>query len=518
MQELYHLKLDVKRVQDYIFQVPKLKNMLGANSRIGELFKVDLPGIMPEQESLFDPIIKADDSLSEDLQINFQRNIISSSGGHFEAVFTNKSLLNEFALKVQRIMHNELPDLEYSINYRSFNISDTLDSFPKEMKPIALQDKREILYDSPLFRLCEQDGTSVATTEIKDDRTMYIGDKTNLLRKQADKFYNMKAEDAISEVYNKLRISGLTLAQDIKTLANRGISKKDNMVAYIKIDGNGTGNRFRKHHDKLNAGKLEILTAFVEMEKFWENNRATIRQALYEALIHYCPTEINGKLPFLLLMLGGDDLFLVCIPEIALDLSLSMATKLNETNPISVGIAFVKESYPISLANSLAESCLECAKQKSSMIDSKTSCIDWHVHFDSVYQSISEIRRNSYMLEYEDSNGKVTEFLTKRPYFHVDMKPLLDEIKKMAKELDGNDKEAANNKIKSYRSVIKSGYLERIFYKEMMLRDNDSLQKFLVNNQESVKDKPHKIISNGALDKIELLEIYRKAERPKEKR
>jgi len=52
MSTLYHLRIDVRRIQDYIFHVPKLKYMLGANSKIGELLEQDLPNMMGIPECL----------------------------------------------------------------------------------------------------------------------------------------------------------------------------------------------------------------------------------------------------------------------------------------------------------------------------------------------------------------------------------------------------------------------------------------------------------------------------------
>lgn len=84
MTTLYHLRLDVRKVQDYIFQVPKLKYMLGANSKIGELFSKNLPALMPGEDCVFEDAQVQD--LSADLAANFPKNILSSAGGHFEAI------------------------------------------------------------------------------------------------------------------------------------------------------------------------------------------------------------------------------------------------------------------------------------------------------------------------------------------------------------------------------------------------------------------------------------------------
>jgi hypothetical protein len=41
---MFQLKIELKRVQTFIFEVPRLKAMLGANALIGETMRHTLPG------------------------------------------------------------------------------------------------------------------------------------------------------------------------------------------------------------------------------------------------------------------------------------------------------------------------------------------------------------------------------------------------------------------------------------------------------------------------------------------
>ena len=500
MTTLFHLRLDVRKVQDYIFQVPKLKFMLGANSKIGELFSTYLPELMPEAERIFSDSLLTE--LSDGIANNFKKNIISSSGGHFEALFYSKDAMDHFADSATRLIADELPDLEYAISWREFQDDIKYCIFKGlTSQPCILKRGSKTLIDLPYYQLCQHDGVSVGS-QTKDSKV--VGDKAVLMFVQADKFYGLKTKDTITQFYISMNIKEWEIADELKELANQGKSLKSNMLAYLKIDGNGTGARFRKEQEPING--MEVLKAFIAIEKFWDNNRNQLLTALRTTLVSEVPANTYRKLPYILLMLGGDDLFIVCVPELALNIATKMATETENATPISVGIAYVKDSYPIALANHLAESCLESAKAGSySNGDSKPPYIDWHVHFDSVFQDITDIRRTSYLLQYKDNGSDITEVLTKRPYSLADAKALLGKTIGMAKMLDNTEEEAANNKIKSYRSILKNGYRDLEFYRDMILDGESALRDFF--GYQKPKDN---IRLDAALDSIELMEIYRK--------
>lgn len=395
MSTLFHMRLDVRKVQDYIFQVPKLKFMLGANSKIGELFGATLPRLMEGSTSLFsaEQLSRIKDAK---VRKQFGQNILSSSGGHFEALFDCGDKMKLFITDVSMQIAKSIPDLEYSISWREFNKDNTLSEFSKlKVNQVNSSCANTNWYDIPYYELCNQDGLSCATTvEDSDRKKENVGTKARLMNQQADRFYNLQTQDAIATFYHELKIPGDKLAKSLKELAECGKSLKDNMLAYIKIDGNGTGARFREMKESI-ENEYKVFDGFIKIEEFWAENRGKIWESLKLTLQGEAIIKHTGVIvPYLLLMLGGDDLFLVCIPEIALDIATDLAKNMGSEFPISTGIAYVKESYPIGLANHLAESCLESAKSGSYRDGAtKPAYLDWHVHFDSVYQDMPDIRK-----------------------------------------------------------------------------------------------------------------------------
>jgi hypothetical protein len=466
---------------------------------------------MAKYTSVYDQS-RLDEISNEKVRNHFTHNILSSSGGHFEALFSSINELNGFVTESKHIIDRDLPGLEYSISWREFDPNESFQVYLK--KPVTTDSgyvSDPTWYDLPYFELCNWDGVSYATNYDQQEKK-YLGSKAHDMVEQADRFYKLETGDSIASLYQGLEVCGESLAKNLEELAKCGGSLKRNMLAYIKIDGNGTGDRFREMRKGIE--KVKALEAFISIESFWADNRDRIMMSLLETLkSKEVLSHKTDTLPYLLMMLGGDDLFLVCIPDIAIFIATSLAKNMGDKYPISAGIAFVKASYPIALANHLAESCLDSAKAGSYRKPGKPAYIDWHVHFDAVSQEIADIRRNAYMLHYQDGKSKVTELLSARPYLLHETKALLDTVQSMASKLDSPEEEAANNKIKGYRSILKNGKAEVDYYNEMLLDDEKGKQikEFIGTHQVIIEEEnKERVYLNSSLDRIELLEFYRK--------
>ena len=506
----HHLRFDVRKVQEYIFRVPKLKYMLGANSSIGELFSKELIGLMPQVDSIFN---NYPGDLPAEIKKLLDKNILSSAGGHFEAVFDSKDKLDDFAKNVSACVREKTPGLEVSMSSRKFLMSDKWKDFYEERKsyPLSAPNTDAVFIDAPFYQLCKNDGQSIG---MNGDKGEILGSMAKRMSEQADDFYRLKNTDAISTFYQDMKVSACRVPKELGELSDTGVSLKRNMLAYIKADGNGTGARFNVLSKSIDS--MNIQNAFIEIEKFWYESRTSMMKLLEEATRTYIDNaEKYKKLPFILLMLGGDDLFMVSTPEIALDIAKIIAKPDIENVSVSVGIAFVKETYPVASASAIAEMCLESAKaagyaQKLETEKNIIPYIDWHVHFDSVYQHLKDIRRASYMLNYKDGKDEMIDLLSKRPYRSEELSLILKQVKAIAKKLDKSmdnkktDNEIANNKIKTYRSALKNGYRDLEYLRERLMQDDALLNEFLVY------EKPvDGIRLDASLDKIELIDFYR---------
>jgi len=499
---IHHLHIDLRKVQEFIFKVPKLKYMLGANSCIGELFSKNLPEMMPPCDSIF-PHIPEDSPLQ--IRKLLEKNVLSSAGGHFEAVFQTQAELDIFVAKACHLIRDKAPGLEITMSKREFSPEDTWKQFMEDCKslPIDTRAASPIFVDAPFYQLCTMDGESLG---VGREQGNVVGASAKMMSQQADSFYSLKTEDAISRFYKANGINCARLPKELTELAKSGKSNKRNMLAYIKADGNGTGARFKDLRESIDS--KNVFEAFIEIERFWHQNRKQMNDLLYGAVSSYI--DEKGKypsLPFILLMLGGDDLFLISTPEIALDIASKLASADRGGLSVSVGVAFVKDSYPVAQANEIAEMCLESAKaagyakMNSSSI---TPYVDWHVHFDSVYQDLKDLRLASYVLSYTDDYQAMTEVLSMKPYTGAEIKTLLSYVLNLANALDSPDAKIANNKIKTYRSALKNGYKDVEFLRDLLFKDDELLKAVFTY------EKPENGLRlDSSLDKIEIIDFYR---------
>lgn len=511
MSYLYHLRLDVHRIQKFIFSVPILKYMLGANSCVGELFSHDLLELMPPTtNSYFRENLIPDQEYVYKL---FNKNILSSSGGHFEAIFDDWDSLLKFANDAIERINTKAPGLEYSISYREFKSDMKYKDFENLTRSnISISGSNKEFVDAPFYEICQYDGESIGVGNETDNNSKKVyGNPKKIMENQAKRFSKLDTSDSVSQFYKQSKIDPKRITTDLGTLVKQGKSPKNNMLAYIKADGNAMGERFR--HLRNGLKETPIMEAFVQIESFWHENRKHMSDLLSGTLQPFIRnSDKYNVLPFILFMMGGDDLFLVCTPELALEIAEHLTEKKENSPSISVGIAFTKYTYPIAQSHKIAEMCLEMAKAAGyAQKDGEyiEPYIDWHVNFDSVFQDIKDIRRSSYMLSYLDGDFETVEILSKRPYNKPDLTKLREEVSRIAKDLDSDNPKVSNNKIKTYRSVLKNGYRDVKYMRKMLGIDEDNeLSGFLSYN---APQKNYRI--DNSLDKIELIDFYRTQKR-----
>ena len=87
--------IEFQRVQSWLFSVPRLRAMVGANALLGEVLRVDLPNLACQavrwslaSVSVDYPAMDSEDPLKEydDPSADARAGILSRDGGHFEAI------------------------------------------------------------------------------------------------------------------------------------------------------------------------------------------------------------------------------------------------------------------------------------------------------------------------------------------------------------------------------------------------------------------------------------------------
>ncbi len=189
------------------------------------------------------------------------------------------------------------------------------------------------------------------------------------------------------------------------------LSENYSWLAVIHADGNNMGSALQKLADatKSKEGKdfIQIFRQFsLDLDK-------ATQEAACEAYKEVYKPKTNEKIPFRPIVLGGDDLTIVCRGDLALPFTkLFLKSFKKKTDGIfgtisnieqkenhltaCAGIAYIKENYPFHYGYHLAETlCGEAKKAaKENLDDGKTtpSCLMFHKVQDSFVEDFREIR------------------------------------------------------------------------------------------------------------------------------
>lgn len=218
--------------------------------------------------------------------------------------------------------------------------------------------------------------------------------------------------------------------------------EKRSWLAVVHADGNGLGQIFLKFQDYIGEDKSN--RNYIKQYRHFSLALDECTEAAFKkALDDVFPEEENQKtkkvIPIVPLIIGGDDLTVVCDGEYALEFTRvflqqfeaqtkdhpkisPIAQEVFETNRLSAcaGVAIVKRHFPFSIAYQLAEQLIKSAKEvkkkvtciPTDKIPKNTpfpcSAIDFHILYDSSSIELDKIR--------EQLKPELNTQLFNRPY------------------------------------------------------------------------------------------------------
>lgn len=354
--------IEFSRVQTWLFAVPRLRAMVGANALLGETLRVSLPKLARERGSGWtlcpstdtypaahpnDPLKDHDDPASD-----AREGILSRDGGHFEAQFTSGA--EAFAEAATQLLRADVPGLRFRVS---------IDGKPRIKSQVQLST------ELPVLAPCEWTGRGLASAIVEqgDERpavSLEVAQRHEAARRTEDG----TAVDVASLLGATTKLQKLERAQELKALVGNGY------LALIHADGNGVGS---------GAGKTDS-----ERSTFFHRTRVLLRRALQKTIDAHCPEA--GREPLIPLMLGGDDLLLVARAEVALPFVVTLCAELDALQAntagfkltLGVGVVFAKHTIPIHRLHEVAEQLAASAKRRFRGLkdgEAKRSVVDWAV-------------------------------------------------------------------------------------------------------------------------------------------
>lgn len=259
-----------------------------------------------------------------------------------------------------------------------------------------------------------------------------------------------KATIALAEKsFGIKELSTKNIALDIKKLTDN-----NDWIAIIHADGNGLG---------------QILSKFSSSQKDFHDfseklNEATC-QAARNAFQKVYTKQNKKEIPFRPVVLGGDDMTMICGASLALDYvkvyleEFENATKqkLGAENGLTAcaGIAFIKSSYPFHYGYDLAETLCTQAKvvSKNPLIQKDAPNAPSSVMFYKVQGSFIESYPNMILKEKTPQKGLSFNF---GPYFlhQTEEYWTIEDLKDAANQLNGKEGNVAKTSIRKWMTAM----------------------------------------------------------------
>ncbi len=264
----------------------------------------------------------------------------------------------------------------------------------------------------PIVASCAVSGLAAAKVKKIGSKQVAISHASIAKRKRSD--------DAKGRLTNlDERLQG-----QIAQLIDEDVADEDqrSWLAIVHADGNGLGQIFINFEDYLGEDKSN--RNYINQYREFSLSLDECTEAAFKAALNVFPEEPDPKtgmvIPVVPLVLGGDDLTVVCDGHYALEFTRvflqefeqqttgkpeisEIAQKAFGVDRLSAcaGVAIVKRHFPFSVAYDLAEELIKSAKDVKRKVtkqgDPKTpfpcSAIDFHILYDTSGVDLSEIRR-----------------------------------------------------------------------------------------------------------------------------
>ncbi len=272
------------------------------------------------------------------------------------------------------------------------------------------------------------------------------------------------------------------------------LSNKKSKVAIIHADGNGLGNIVRNYTGD-------------DMAEFSKNLDEATHNAFDLAI-----AEMGEKFKYREVILGGDDLTMICDADFALeftasylgyfekqteallrrfknsiDITSAKMQNYDGTMTACAGVAFCHEKYPFHFAVDLAEALCKQAKERSGRAD---SCVMFHHNLGSYYDNWDGVKERELTIVYSgEHNNDVNAYsFDFGPYYiNREDKARLSDLLELHKFMRGNE----DAPLSGLREWIEELYDNHLHARTLLKRIGSNLSKEINNELNEKLKKLH---------------------------
>ncbi|HIQ20690.1 MAG TPA: hypothetical protein EYH34_05595 [Planctomycetes bacterium] len=390
---------------------------------------------------------------------NYSCGVLARDGGHMNAVFPDKDAAARFLRGAQKLVAEKLPGLV--IDCRAYRLEKHADRWvlPKDEhgrpQQVELPDMQqgeangEFPFHLPQFQVCDATGLMPAAHKGRtpDNEREWVSQDVQSKRESADRFANGNSFDILGvlrdPILNQLGISSedekrAAFATKFEQIAPNGY------LAVIAADGNAIGDTTTQIEEQADKDKLGFFDREARVERFHHGNRVLVRHALLDAIEKtFGDSARKRPLPFRVLMLGGDDLLLVCDAAFAMPFVIEYNKAIRRWDEelrkheakrppftFGAGIAIVKRTFPFHRAHDLAEQLLSSAKRmyrerfaprekgekREGNAPAAVSTVDWLAITEAWHDELKDVRKRDSIVQYRVDGTVETLVLSGKPY------------------------------------------------------------------------------------------------------
>lgn len=476
----------VQGIQSFIFQTNELKDIVGASELVEEICTSKFAELLygkQSEEKVSVAVLQAD------------KNAILHAAGNMKYVFSEseKHILDNLVLNFPREVMNYAPGITISqavVKYVEDSQSSEQDSQNCFKEAVSNLEKRlRAQRNKPmpsttlgLMGVLRSRKTGLPVVHLDTKKEEYLDEGTcakrfglkKVIKDSAGLCYEWKPRETTpllcQKAFGQQFIRAEKIALDITNLTD-----KNDWVAIIHADGNGLGQIVQK----IGSNRDQ----FKEFSKRLDQATTEAAVSAYNSLFHDFNLSDCSHIPIRPIVLGGDDLTVICRADIALDYttkfidSFEQKTKellgdiiaagnvftegdVKDRLTACAGIAYIKSSYPFyygyELAEALCSRAKKDAKNKASIKAGKElppSCLLFHKVQDSFTESYDEMAKRELQPQpnisfeygpYYLNQGVATE----RGRWTV------EELKSKASKLQGKEGSAVKSHLRNWMSLL----------------------------------------------------------------
>lgn len=455
----------VQGIQQFIFQSTELREIASASALVEEACTETFA------ECLYDkPYFEHEPgkivSAYQTMLMEFPNNTIINAAGNVKFLFDDdqEELCKKVVLKFPKMVSELIPGITISQAVVELTNGTVDEKAIDELERKLREQRNRVPRNTTLGLMgtvrCRKTGKpAVAWAKDPDNGPDLAIDKATLSKQT----HNLK--DLVNTAFGENRFRDRQLPFEIEDIEGR-----QKWIAIIHADGNGLGQVVRKvGHNTEDFRKFSKGLAFATKQAV----RKTFDKMVDNGLIELQDKDNKpAVLPIRPVVLGGDDVTVICRADLALDFVNILAKKFQEETQtelhkiladykvfeggedhltLCAGIAYVKSNYPFHFGYDLAESLCSVAKkdarlQKTGQNVLIPACAAFHKVQDSFIESYEDIRSRELRVDMMQKGIEQTLSFEYGPYYldRIDGRKKIQDLINDVSDLNGQNKLAHN--------------------------------------------------------------------------